>query len=77
MDGLIEGRIVHFVDETPGDYNHYEHKPALVQYVYLTNVEKGNVHLRVFEAYPQDDRAVDAFYSDGKEPGTWHWIEKA
>lgn len=77
MEGLIEGRIVHFVDETPGDYNDHVHLPALVQHVYTLGAEKGRVHLHVFEADPRDNRAADAEYSETKEPSTWHWIERA
>ena len=70
------GAIVCYVDEIAGDYNHHEHKPALVQSTYMVDSEKGRVHLHVFEAYPEDNRAVDASYSSGKEPGTWHWPER-
>jgi hypothetical protein len=76
MDGLNIGMMVCFVDETPGDYNHHEILPALVQHIYEVNAERGNVHLHVFEAYPEDNRAVDALYSKQHDPGTWHWIEK-
>ena len=74
MDGILSGTIVHFVDEVAGDYHEHVHKPALIQDAYAAHLNQGHVHLRVFEADPRDDRAVDAFYSAGHEPGTWHWI---
>lgn len=70
------GLIVHFVDETPGDYHEHAHLPALIQHVYVNESDKGSVHLHVFEPYPQDNNAVDAYYSENKEPGTWHYIEE-
>lgn len=70
------GDIIHFVDEVAGDYNDHVHLPALVQHVYVAGYEKGRVHLQVFEAYPEDNRAVDAEYSDEHKPGTWHIIEE-
>lgn len=76
MPELTVGRIVYYVDETPDDYNSHAHLPAIVQCIYQTG-PIGHIHLHVFEAYPQDDRAVDASFSKDKEPGTWHWIEKA
>lgn len=75
FNGVSVGAMVLFVDETPGDYNDHVHLPALVQHVYTVGSEKGRVHLHVFEAFPQDNRTVDAEYSATKEPGTWHYIK--
>lgn len=64
--------MVIFVDESPDSHCTHLHKPALVQHTF-ENI-KGLVHLHVFEDKPQDNRAVDAFYSNGKEPGSWHFV---
>lgn len=89
MDGLTEGRIVHYV--LPNN----EHRPAIV--VKVWNKEEGYINLQVFTdgsndryAYPNTagnilndiDHGVmwvTSIYPDlaGKKPGTWHWIEKA
>jgi hypothetical protein len=94
MDGLIEGRIVHFV-MPEGD-----HRPAVIVKVwepYAGNPDKGMVNLQVFVDGTNDASkknidsmpftrtdaerglfwATSRFYSEDKEPGTWHWIEKA
>jgi hypothetical protein len=92
MDGLTEGRIVHFV--MPDD----EHRPAIV--VKVWNKETGYVNLQVFtdgkndigmfqdsERYSQITREevgrgiwrCTSIYPDEetKRQGSWHWIEKA
>ena len=93
MDGLIEGRIVHYVMP---DGNHV---PAIVVKVWNPN---GTSNLQIFTdgvnslpSTPEENRKFDSFgfwpdeirhghlwitsirYSEEKEPGTWHWIEKA
>ena len=97
MDGLTEGRIVHYVLES--GRNKGEHRPAIV--VRDWKQENGLVQLQVFTDGHNDGfenmvagmqsngEAVSlrwsantlwrtsVHYSEAKEPGTWHWIEKA
>jgi hypothetical protein len=73
MDGLIEGRIVHFV------VSNEQHRAAIV--VNVISKDYGNCDLFVF-SMPQDERGgffmyIDAKYDVGKAINTWHWIEKA
>ncbi len=89
MEGLTEGRIVHFVMPN-GD-----HRPAIV--VKVWSKENGNSNLQVFTDGNNDAHAVVStnfaatsqvkaglwwrtsvpFDEQDKVPGTWHWIEKA
>lgn len=86
MEGLTEGRIVHYV--MPDG----EHRPAVVVKVWnLSGTPEGYVNLVVLVDGANDlhyaslpnvpDRVTlwetSKHYSEGKEPGTWHWIEKA
>lgn len=94
MEGLTEGRIVHYV--LPNG----SHRPAIVVNNWATQITppcEGYVNLQVItdcgndlyglpETVSQEMRdeirsgmlwVTSACYSDGKEPGTWHWIEKA
>ena len=79
MEGLIEGRIVHYV--MPNG----EHRPAVV--VRVWNPE-GTVNLSVFIDGINDEPSqiggiittvwkTSIVYSDDKKPNTWHWTEKA
>jgi hypothetical protein len=75
MDGLIEGRIVHFVV----DAEHNIHRAAIV--VNVADKRQGIVDLFVF-SMPSDERGgffmyVVALYDENKAINTWHWIEKA
>ena len=88
MEGLTEGRIVHYVMEDgrhPG-----EHRAAVV--VKDWKEEAGTVNLAVFVDGTNDYANIDVnlatsfmpvvwktsrMYSEAKTPGTWHWIEKA
>jgi hypothetical protein len=81
MDGLTEGRIVHFVmDSGPREG---DHRPAIV--VRVWDKTAGYVNLQVFTDStndgPENASGVvwkgSRSYSETKEPGTWHWIEKA
>ena len=93
MQGLTEGRIVHYVlpdndDECrcPG-----EHRPAVVVKVWDDGYgyDDGVVNLQVFTDYTNDYPRTSAksygqvwatsvdFDEDEKLPGTWHWIERA
>jgi len=92
MEGLIEGRIVHYV--MPNG----EHRPAIVVNVWdVTGVCDGYINLQVFTDFgndamnvpsnePETKAQVNAgrlwatsvcFDDDEKLPGTWHWVEKA
>lgn len=78
MEGLVEGRMVHYV--MPPKYQDSEpmHRPAIVTAVHRGD---GCVSLSVFSAI--DDMAPAllqvrvAHYDEEKRPDTWHWIEKA
>lgn len=77
MDGLIEGRLVHFV--MPDG----QHRPAIV--VRVWSKETGYCNLQVITDGSNDGQEntsgmrweTSVNYSEGKEPRTWHWIEKA
>jgi hypothetical protein len=76
MEGLVEGRIVHYV------MSNGSHRPAIV--VNVLNKEAGSVELHVFLSkwdYPYEEAKVMmayASYSDSAVTlGSWHWIEKA
>ena len=82
MEGLTEGRIVHYVLESG------EHRPAIVVRVWRIDgkpPENGCCQLQVFT-----DSDAEGKYNDclppvmwktsvtfGEGPGNWHWIEKA
>lgn len=82
MDGLTEGRMVHYV--LPDGCGKGEHRPAVVVRVWRHHAPD-MVNLLVFT-----DAENDGFFAtqavqwrtsvhndpDGK-PGTWHWIERA
>ena len=78
MEGLIEGRIVHYVHE------HLDgsrvHRAALV--IHVEDRDKGIVQLLVFLS-PEQDRASGLFqinlhteFDPTNKAGTWHWIER-
>lgn len=83
MEGLTEGRIVHYVMPSG------EHRPAIVVHnwgeVYS---DPGTVNLTVFTDWTNDRHAMGVYdkglywatsvkYSEDKTEGTWHWIERA
>jgi len=85
MDGLIEGRIVHYV--MPDG----QHRPAII--IRVWNPE-GTCNLTVFPDWSNDNQsgygaginmgqgtallwATSIVHSVIPKPGTWHWIEKA
>lgn len=82
MEGLTEGRIVHYV--LPGSLN--QCRPAIVVKVWRLNND-GMVNLQVFldgnndapdsinGNYIQWKTSVE--YSEERKDGTWHWVEKA
>lgn len=78
MDGLTEGRIVHFVLENG------QHRPAII--VKVWNKESGYISLQVFTDGGNDgvQYASGIYWATSinpdeveKKPRTWHWIEKA
>jgi len=87
MEGVTEGRIVHFV------LKNGEHRPAIIvnSWPHISEyVASGKVNLTVFLDGSNDRNTgiVDTAdgmlgwgtsvpYSEEKLPGTWHWIEKA
>ena len=76
IDGLIEGRVVHYVA-----YNN-RHLAAMVigciqelneaDLVVFTNMENAAGKKNFGTQFHQDVK-----YSENKEPGTWHWPERA
>lgn len=91
MEGLIEGRIVHYV---LSDGPHAgEHRPAIIVRVWRVRDADGNEHppdngysnLVVFMDGSNDgDRfagclswQTSVVFSQEPQPRTWHWIEKA
>lgn len=81
MEGLIPGRIVHYV------LPRFEHRAAIVTNVLSSR--KGIINLQVFMDGDTDLEyripgvetdlmwATERQYSENYEPGTWHWIERA
>lgn len=93
MEGLTEGRIVHFVydDKNVDCKEPLAHRPAIVVRVCPSEwypVEEGRVNLQVFtdgsnDWNPRNDGvngtywATSVPYSEDPNPYTWHWIERA
>jgi hypothetical protein len=88
MEGLTEGRIVHYVMDR--GRNQGEHRPAIVVRVWRVNGEaqaNGLCQLQVFTDGLNDggDLSSGLFWSTSVEysepsenkPRTWHWIERA
>lgn len=89
MEGLTEGSMVHYV--LTGGRSEGQHRPAIVvrDWVHAAPSDRdGVVNLQVFTDAVNDYRvgevgstglmwATSVQYSEAKEPGTWHWIEKA
>jgi hypothetical protein len=89
MEGLTEGRIVHYV------LGSGEHRPAIVVRVWRLNTIEGGVvppqngcsNLQVFtdsdaegkynDRLPPVMWATSALFDAECKPFTWHWIEKA
>lgn len=71
MEGLTEGRIVHYV------FPENVHRAAIV--VNVRDKERGICDLFVFSM--PDERGffmrVECWHDDRKIPESWHWIEKA
>ena len=86
MEGLTEGRVVHYV--LPDGPHAGEHRPAIVVKVWRRGdgspPANGYSNLQVFvdgtNDYPDYSGSVWATsveYSEEPRPRTWHWIEKA
>lgn len=86
MDGLTEGRIVHYVMQEGNSVG--QHRPAIVvnAWKHVSEYEaEGRVNLQVFTDFGNDGKqfesgrywATSVQYSEEPKPGTWHWIEKA
>ena len=87
MEGLTEGRNVHFV--LPDGPHAGEHRPAIVVKVWRqgdgTPPANGYSNLVVFMDGTNDGAAFGGCihwatsieYSEEPKPRTWHWIEKA
>lgn len=81
MDGLTEGRIVHYV--VPDGRSQGEHRPAIV--VKVWNKDSGMINLQVFTDSSNDGGAyanpvvwrTSIGYSQEPLLNTWHWIEPA
>lgn len=82
MDGLTEGRIVHYVLDS-GPYKGL-HRPAIV--VRVWDKATGMVQLQVFvdgtnDGFAPGENVVwkTSVHHDptGEQPYSWHWIEKA
>ncbi len=74
MEGLTVGRNVHYV------IHDGQHFAAIVTAV--LDRDMGVIDVVVFPpsnaaALPATFAVEPARYSEGKEPGTWHWIERA
>jgi hypothetical protein len=76
-DGLVEGRIVHYV--LADGLHAGETRAAIV--VKVWDKDTGCVNLDIFTYGESDGDArtwvTSVLYSEGNEPGTWHWIPKA
>lgn len=90
MEGLTEGRIVHYVLPDNGDglcKSVGAHRPAMVVLVCPKEwgYPDGAVNLMVFVDGSNDVQnfkghplwATSVQYSENPQPDTWHWIEKA
>ena len=78
--GLIQGRTVHYVMDTPlAAGESPKVRPATV--VVVNDAATGSSNLQVFvdgtnDGYGPGQGTVwkpSSVYSEGREPGTWHW----
>lgn len=90
MEGLSEGRIVHYV--LPDGNSKGDHRPAIIVRVFESMRESGTVNLQVFtdglnDVDSRDEQTqsygkgvvwvTSVHYSEEKESRTWHWPERA
>jgi hypothetical protein len=81
MEGLTEGRIVHYV--LADGPNAGQHRAAMV--VRIWDQRQGYVNLQVFSDGSNDGGqyanapvwVTSVQYSEEAKPRTWHWIKKA
>lgn len=78
MEGLTEGRIVHYVLE--GGRNAGQHRPAII--VKVWGQDNGCCNLTMFPDWSNDglngmEWQTSRLFSESGELGTWHWIERA
>lgn len=86
MEGLIEGRIVHYVLDNPlAAGEHPETRPAMIvavwdRYSGVSNLQVASKGLRDAHLTGGTDAnwvcKTSVRYSEGREPGTWHWIPR-
>lgn len=85
MQGVTEGRIVHYVlSKDRGDVaesSHGQHRPAIIVRTFDGLREQGTVNLQVFCDGGNDGSAMlwktSVLHDPDGAPGTWHWIERA
>ncbi len=69
MQGVISGRIVHFVD------GNQEHFPAIVSKVW--GGDSGCVNLHVFNGHSGEvEFKTSVLFSEEPKLFTWHWPER-
>lgn len=79
MEGLTEGRIVHYVLQDGRSRG--EHRPAII--VKVWSQEDASCNLLVFTDKTNDGYddpvqwVTSRCYEASGIPGSWHWIEKA
>lgn len=86
MDGVTEGRIVHYVLKEGNNVG--AHRPAIIVNAWDSIPEYqhgGRVNLHVFPDFGNDGSAYNSgsYWAtsapndeETKAPGTWHWIER-
>lgn len=86
MDGVTEGRIVHYVLSEGNSIG--EHRAAIIVNAWADLPQyqsDGRVNLHVFPDFGNDGEAFNSgdYWAtsvvndeETKAPGTWHWIEK-
>jgi hypothetical protein len=88
MEGLTEGRIIHYVLPESRACGADQHRPAVIVNAHGGRLENGMVNMIVFldgtNDFPLDVHGVPALtmwatsvhYSEEKEANTWHWPER-
>ncbi len=90
MQGLIEGRQVHYVmtGAEPGVLGHTAGRHRSAEVIQVWQSDKGRVNLRVSvdganDLANEDPKTArtsiwvtNVGYSEDPRPGTWHWIER-
>ncbi|MEC0241989.1 hypothetical protein P4H66_19485 [Paenibacillus dokdonensis] len=88
MEGVTEGRMVHYVLPESRVFGKGQHRPAIIVNAHGGKLEGGRANLIVFldctNDFDLDVNGVPALimwansvsYSDDHESGTWHWPER-